>query len=165
MNANGRELKTGAMGTNRLMRIFAVLLAMSALAQTPDPQLPPDVYRIGHGVTAPRVIEKTDPEYSEEARLAHLEGLILLRLIVDATGLVRDLKVTTPIGLGLDEKAIEAVSKWRFAPGVKDGQAVAVTVPVEVNFRLLSGKSDWHLERAVFKTPEGASRPTLAHSD
>ena len=147
------------------MQICAAMLAANALAQTPEPLLPPDVYRSGNGVSGPRVIEKTDPEYSEEARLAQLWGTIPLRVIVDAAGLIREVKVTKPIGLGLDEKAIDAVSKWRFEPGMKDGQAVAVIVAVEVNFRYLDTKSDWHLERAVFQTPEGASRPTLARFD
>lgn len=165
MNADERELKTRATPLNSLIQICAAILAASALAQAPDPPLSPDVYRSGDGVSAPHVIQKTDPEYSEEARLARLEGMVPLRLIVDAGGVVRDLRVTKPIGLGLDEKASEAGGKWRFTPGMKEGQPVAMMVPVEVNFRLLGGKSDWHLERAVFQTPDGASRPTLEHFD
>ena len=57
--------------------------------------------------------------------------------MVDANGMPRDIKVIRPLGLGLDEKAIEAVMKWRFKPGVKKGQAVATQANVEVNFRLL----------------------------
>lgn len=77
--------------------------------------------------------------------------------------LPRDVRVIHPVGLGLDEKAIEAVSKWRFRPGMKDGQPVAVMVTIEMNFRLLSGRPVWHLERVDFKTPEGASRPEFDH--
>lgn len=141
----------------------AVLGAANTLAQTPDPQLPPDVYRSGHGVTPPRVIEKTDPEYSEEARAVGLQGTITLSVILDKNGTPRDVRVIDPIGLGLDEKAIAAVSQWRFTPGMKDGQPVAVMVTIEVNFRLLSGNPGWRLERVDFQTPEGASRPAFDH--
>jgi protein TonB len=95
------------------------------------------VFRVGGGVTAPVVLYKTDPEYSEEARKAKYMGTVVLELIVDATGKPRDLKVTRSLGLGLDEKAIEAVEKWKFRPGQKDGKPVATHATIEVNFRLL----------------------------
>ena len=95
------------------------------------------VYRIGGGVSAPALIFKVEPEYSEEARKAKFQGTVSLQIIVDEKGQPREIKVMRALGLGLDEKAIEAVQKWRFKPGVKDGKAVAVTATVEVNFRLL----------------------------
>lgn len=95
------------------------------------------VYRIGGGVSAPVVLYKVEPEYSEEARKAKYQGTVVLSIIIDEQGRPRDLKVIRPLGLGLDEKAIEAVSKWRFRPGYKDGKPVAVIATVEVNFRLL----------------------------
>lgn len=95
------------------------------------------VYRIGGGVSAPTLVFKVEPEYSEEARKAKFQGTVVLSVVVDEKGLPRDLKVLRPLGLGLDEKAIEAVTKWRFRPGYKDGKAVAVAATIEVNFRLL----------------------------
>jgi len=95
------------------------------------------VYKIGGGVSAPTLIYKVEPEYSEEARKAKFSGTVILSVIVDDKGLPRELKVIRPLGLGLDEKAIEAVMKWRFKPGFKDGRPVAVAAVVEVNFRLL----------------------------
>jgi TonB family protein len=95
------------------------------------------VYRIGGGVSAPVPIFKVEPEYSEEARKAKFQGTVLLSIVVDETGKTRDIKVLRALGLGLDEKAIEAVMKWRFRPAVKDGKPVAVAANVEVNFRLL----------------------------
>ena len=95
------------------------------------------VYRIGGGVSAPALIFKVEPEYSEEARKAKFQGTVVLYVVVDEKGQPRELKVVRPLGLGLDEKAIEAVQKWRFKPGVKDGKPVAVAATVEVNFRLL----------------------------
>jgi TonB family protein len=96
-----------------------------------------DTYRIGGGVLSPVPIFKPDPEYSEEARKAKFQGSVRLQIIVDASGNPRDIRVIRPLGLGLDEKAIEAVMKWRFRAGTKDGKAVAVVAMVDVNFRLL----------------------------
>jgi TonB family protein len=95
------------------------------------------VYRIGGDVSAPILINKVEPEYSEEARKAKYSGTVLLSIVVDANGLPRDIHVIRPLGLGLDEKAIEAVMKWRFRPGMKGGRPVATQAQVEVNFRLL----------------------------
>jgi protein TonB len=95
------------------------------------------VYRIGGGVSAPSLIYKVEPEYSEEARKAKHQGTVVLYVVVDEKGQPRDLRVIRAIGLGLDEKAIDAVQKWRFKPGLKDGRPVAVAATVEVNFRLL----------------------------
>ena len=94
-------------------------------------------YRIGGGVSPPQVIFKVEPEYSEEARKAKFQGTVVLFIVVDEKGNPRDLKVIRPLGLGLDQKAIEAVEKWRFKPGMKDGHAVPVQATIEVNFRLL----------------------------
>jgi len=93
-------------------------------------------YRVGGGVSAPRAIFSPDPEYSEEARKAKYQGTVVLYVVVGADGRPHDLRVTRSLGLGLDEKAIEAVRTWRFDPAKKDGQAVAVQVNIEVNFRL-----------------------------
>ncbi|HYK62473.1 MAG TPA: energy transducer TonB, partial [Bryobacteraceae bacterium] len=71
------------------------------------------------------------------ARKAKWQGTVLLSLVVDENGKAVSIKVTKPLGLGLDQKAIEAVEKWRFKPGMKDGKAVPVIASVEVNFRLL----------------------------
>jgi TonB family protein len=95
------------------------------------------VYRIGGGVSSPQLVYKVEPEYSEEARKAKFQGTVVLYVVVDEKGLPRDLKVVRPLGLGLDEKAIEAVTKWRFKPGYKDGRPVSVAATIEVNFRLL----------------------------
>jgi periplasmic protein TonB len=94
-------------------------------------------YRVGGEVSAPVLISKTEPEYSEEARKAKYSGTVLLSLIVDANGMPRDIKVVRPLGLGLDEKAVEAVQKWRFRAGMKGGHAVATQATIEVSFRLL----------------------------
>ena len=94
-------------------------------------------YKIGGGVSAPVPVFRPEPEYSEEARKAKWQGAVLLSLIVDENGVPQEIKVVRSLGLGLDQKAIEAVQKWRFKPGLKDGKAVPVTANIEVNFRLL----------------------------
>jgi len=94
------------------------------------------VFRVGGGVSAPRVIFQPDPEYSEEARKAKYQGVCVLSLIVGPDGKPRDLKVSRSLGLGLDEKAIQAVNQWKFEPALKDGKPVAVAINVEVQFRL-----------------------------
>jgi protein TonB len=94
-------------------------------------------YRIGGGVSAPVPIFRPEPEYSEEARKAKWQGAVLLQLVVDENGVPQEIKVVRSLGLGLDQKAIEAVQKWRFKPGLKDGKAVPVSANIEVNFRLL----------------------------
>jgi TonB family protein len=95
------------------------------------------VYRVGGGVSAPALLFKVEPEYSEEARKAKYQGTVVLYVEVDAAGKARNLRVVKSLGLGLDEKAIEAVNKWKFRPGYKDGKPVTVAATIEVNFRLL----------------------------
>ncbi len=95
------------------------------------------VYKIGGGVSAPALIYKVEPEYSEEARKAKFQGTVVLYVVVDEKGNPRDLRVVRALGLGLDEKAIEAVQKWRFRPGMLQGKPVPVAATIEVNFRLL----------------------------
>ena len=94
------------------------------------------IFRVGGGVSAPRILFQPDPEYSEEARKAKYQGVCVLYLVVDAAGHPRDIRVAKSLGMGLDEKAMEAVRTWRFEPAQKDGKPVAVAINVEVNFHL-----------------------------
>lgn len=118
-------------------------------------------YRIGGNVSPPRVSNKLEPYYSEEARHAKLAGTVILFVVVDSNGAPREVKVLRALGLGLDEKAIEAVNQWKFQPGMKDGEAVAVQATIEVNFRMLDnhGRVGWQTGNIAFKPPEGATRP------
>ena len=95
------------------------------------------VYRMSELSTIPVLVYKVAPDYSDEARAARCHGTVLLGVIIDETGKPRDIHVLKPLGLGLDEKAVEAVQRWRFSPGLKDGQPVCVAANVEVNFQLL----------------------------
>ena len=94
------------------------------------------VYKVGGGISAPQAISAPDPGYTEEARRAKKQGTCVLWLIVDSTGHPRDIKVVRGLGMGLDEKALEAVHQWRFQPALKDGRPVDVQISVEVEFHL-----------------------------
>jgi periplasmic protein TonB len=94
------------------------------------------VFYVGGGVLAPRPIYAPDPEYSEEARKAKFQGSVVLSAIIGPDGLPRNLRVRRSLGLGLDQKALEAVARWRFEPALKDGHPVAVEINIEVLFRL-----------------------------
>lgn len=126
------------------------MLALAAVAGIAGS---PRVYTVEDGATAPRVIQRTAPEYTDQARLARLTGSVLVKLIVEEDGTLRDVHVSRSLGLGLDQKAVEAVESWEFAPGNVDGKAVPVLTTVAVNFQLLTGRSDWHMTRAWFDGP------------
>jgi TonB family protein len=89
------------------------------------------------GITYPVLIQKLEAGYSEKARKAKLQGHVILYVEVDASGQVTNPKVIRSLGLGLDEKAIEAVMQWKFKPAMKDGKPVAVQVEVSLSFMLL----------------------------
>jgi TonB family protein len=97
-----------------------------------------DVYRAGTGgVTMPKVVYKLEPEFSDDARRAKHQGVVRLMAVVGVDGLAREIRVVGSLGMGLDEKAVEAVQQWRFLPGTKNGKPVAVMAAIEVSFRLL----------------------------
>jgi TonB family protein len=98
---------------------------------------PAGVYRVGNGVTPPRLIFKVEPQYTEEARAAKYQGTVVLYVEIQPDGRAANIRVQRGLGLGLDEKAVEAVQQWRFSPGTKDGVSVPVQATIEVNFRLM----------------------------
>jgi TonB family protein len=94
------------------------------------------VYRVGNGVTPPVAIFTVDPEFSDEARRAKYQGVVVVSLIVDAQGNPQQVRVIRPLGMGLDEKAIEAAKQYKFKPATFQGKPVAVGVDLEINFRI-----------------------------
>jgi len=95
------------------------------------------VYRVGGDVSAPSVLLRVEPEYSEEARAKKRQGTVVLYSEVDESGKPKNLRVVQALGSGLDEEAIKAVSRWKFRPSYKAGRPVTVAVTLEVHFRLL----------------------------
>jgi TonB family protein len=93
--------------------------------------------RVGAGVTPPSLAYKVEPEYSEEAQWTRVEGTVIVKTTIGTDGTAQNMQVIKSLGLGLDEKALQAISQWKFKPGTQDGQPVPVIATIEVNFRLL----------------------------
>ena len=93
--------------------------------------------RFQRSITPPVLLWKVEPEYTEDARRAKIQGSVILHLEVDARGQTQNIKVVQPLGLGLDQRAIEAVGRWKFRPGTRHGKPFVTTAIVEVFFRLL----------------------------
>jgi len=94
------------------------------------------VMNVGGGVSAPAVIHSVQPEFSEQARSASLQGTVSLQLIVDAEGNPQNVRITRQLGMGLDEKAVEAVRQYKFKPAMYQGHPVAVQIVVNIDFHL-----------------------------
>lgn len=94
------------------------------------------VMSVGGGVSAPVVIHSAEPGFTDQARQANYTGTVAIQLIVDAQGNPQDVRVARHLGMGLDEKAVEAVRQYRFRPAMYQGRPVAVQMIVEVDFRL-----------------------------
>jgi len=96
----------------------------------------PPTGAMGDGTTNPVLIHRGEPEYSEAARKAKISGVVMVSLQVEADGTPSNVRVERGLGYGLDEKAVEAVRKYRFKPAMRNGQPVAVPVHIEIVFRL-----------------------------
>jgi TonB family protein len=105
-------------------------VAPSAPVVSAQAPLPP-------GLSRSVPISSRPPVYTEEARLAKIEGRVSLSIVVDASGNPQNIQVVQSLDPGLDQKAIEAVQEWKFQPGLKDGNPVAVLATIQVNFQLL----------------------------
>jgi TonB family protein len=91
---------------------------------------------VGGGVSAPVVVHSVDPEFTAEARTANFQGSVSIQLIVDSQGNPQNVRVVRHLGMGLDEKAIEAVRQYRFKPAMYEGHPVAVQLVIDVDFHL-----------------------------
>jgi periplasmic protein TonB len=100
------------------------------------PGVGPGIYHVGDGVSRPRAIYTPEPEFSEEARKAKFQGVVVLTIIVGTDGRVYSPRILRSLGMGLDEKAIEGVKTWKFDAARKEGHPVAVEMNVEVAFNL-----------------------------
>jgi TonB family protein len=127
------------------LRIIAAVKAgrvaksLPALVPVPTPLNQRDtqgIYTIGNGVSAPMLIRKREPDYTEAARAARVQGSVLLDIVVQPDGTAGAIEVRRSLDLGLDAKAIECVRDWRFRPGMKNGRPVPVRASVEINFHL-----------------------------
>lgn len=110
------------------MRRLAILMLISASALL-------QAQEISHR-TAPTVIHKTDPAYTDEALAAGIQGTVILQLVIGADGIASDINVVRGLGYGLDEKAVACLQAWRFKPATLFGEPVEARASVEINFRL-----------------------------
>jgi TonB family protein len=94
------------------------------------------LYHVGGGVSPPVLIYSVDAEFSDEARRAKYQGVSVVSLIVDAHGMPQRIRVVRKLGMGLDEKAVEAVRQYKFKPSTYQGKPVPVEITIEVNFHI-----------------------------
>ena len=96
------------------------------------------VYRVGQvpDLTTPKIRSRVEPIYTPVARLAQVTGTVIFSAVIDKEGRLRILRIIQPVGLGLEEGAAEALSKWTFEPGYRQGKAVDVALTIEINFDL-----------------------------
>jgi TonB family protein len=96
---------------------------------------------VSEGMTPPQVLNSIDPSSNEYAQKYGIAGMELLRTVVDATGVPRQMAIARPIGFGLDEKAVDAIKNSRFRPATLNGQPVPVVVDLVVTFRIYSNRT------------------------
>lgn len=96
----------------------------------------PKAMRVGGDVKAPMIINKVEPHYPEEAKESRIAGIVILEVLIDKAGMVKEATVLKGLPMGLSEAAVEAVRQWMFVPATKDGQPVDVVFNLTVNFRL-----------------------------
>jgi len=128
----GRIRKSASVGARIgvLLAAVAVLVPLSAFQNR-------TVYKAGvDGVTVPKVVYKTQPSYTEEAKAAKIQGTVGLSAVINAAGRAEEITVTRSLDPGLDTNAILSLTQWTFEPGTKDGQPVDVGVAIEFNFNL-----------------------------
>jgi len=138
--------------------VSLLLVGFRLQAQTPPA---PGPVRPSPAVSPPRVVDKVEPEYTDEARRAWVNAIVLLYVEVRADATPANIRVVRSAGFGLDEMAIEAVNSWRFAAGVKEGKPVTVAATIEVNFHLMVKGHESQHARLNFTLPAGAARPEL----
>jgi TonB family protein len=111
------------------------LLAIFRSEKSGARSIPEDLYWVREkGVSSPSPLLTPDPEYSEAARQAGFRGQVRVSLVVDKDGNPRNIQVLDPAGLGLDEASVNAIQRWKFQPGQKEGRPVNVETQVEAGF-------------------------------
>jgi len=141
---------------------FSLTIPTHAAARQTDPN---GVYtKTGNGVTAPTLLSKVEPTYTEVARkLLVDQARVRLSAIVETNGTASNFSVMIPIGYGLDESAIDAVRQWRFNPGMKDGKPVRIRSTFEVSFRLAHppDQSTWYSGPMAFSIATTVAPPVV----
>jgi TonB family protein len=137
--AAAAPLTLGVLDAQRAMPAGGLPGVALAQAGTPDAaQASRDVLRPGDGVTWPKLVHEVKPRYTPEALQARIQGVVVMEAVVRADGTVGDVTVVESLDTdhGLDDESVHALTQWRFEPATRDGEPVAVLVPVEMMFRL-----------------------------
>jgi TonB family protein len=140
-----------ALRKTRLYRCYPAILilalAVTGWTQEPQPATTPQttdqpVAKVGNGVSAPMLISKVGAEYSDYARRKRIEGICMVRLIVDADGVPQHMSVVRCVDTSLEEPSLEAVRQYRFKPAIRktDGKPIPITMAVEISYRLQDGR-------------------------
>ena len=125
------ERREAAGSTRRTVIAIPLLLVLMTTVSFAE-----KIYKIGPGIVPPKILEKTEPQYTDDAKAAKIEGTVQLTMVVSTDQRAHDIKVTKSLDLGLDASAIAAIQAWRFQPAMKNGKAVPVQAKIEVNFHL-----------------------------
>ena len=112
------------------------LLVAGACSNSPSEPCPGPFDVDDPGVVAPQRLEAPQPEYTEEARRARVQGVVIVEGVVDCQGTFRDLRVVKGLPLGLNDSALDALARWRFLPATRNGSPVSVRYRVTIEFRL-----------------------------
>lgn len=94
------------------------------------------IFRVGGDVSPPKVLTRVQPEYTEVARLAKLQGTLIISSVVNKAGELEIQQIIEPLGLGLDDSAVESMRRWKFEPARRNGEPVNVLLKIEINFSL-----------------------------
>ena len=151
--------------------LMLYICAGTAVAQSSPGHTPPLLALIeqvtpgnaGHSdniVPPVALVQCRQPEYTEEARIAHLSGIVMVSLTVDDEGMPSAIHVDSPVGLGLDENAMSCMRQSRYSPAQKDGKPVPQKITVSLAFQE-RWNSDWHLSAANFRIADGCTRPRV----
>jgi TonB family protein len=120
------------------MRVLATILMLSFAASAQQSATAPSAnvgkYRVGVGVKAARCDYAPDPQYTQDAKDANIKGTVILSATVGVDGCMRDIHVVRPLGYGLDNSAVDAVSRWHCKPIIKNEQPTQTNIYLELNF-------------------------------
>ena len=141
-----------------MLKIQSLLVLLPALAL---PQSTPAPEHISRQVSAPQLLRQFHPQYSREATIAKVSGVVRAKIVVGADGSVTQVRIAQGIGFGLDEMAEQSIRQWSFQPGEKNGDPVAVMATVEVNFRLRGKRDNVGPRSLIFSLDPGVTRPEL----
>jgi TonB family protein len=121
-----------------MKKTLHALIVLAAVVSIVNVARAQEAYRPGNGVTLPKVKKEVRPQYTQEAKDAHIEGTVLIECVVLESGTVSDAKVVRSLDptYGLDKQAVKAAAQWEFEPGTKDGKPVPVRIAIELTFTL-----------------------------